>query len=463
MQSVTIAIVDDDEGHARLIEKNLRRSGVSNPVERFANGRIFWEHLNSEEGLSRQYLALLDLNMPELDGYEVLKRMKADERFRSIPVIILTTTDDASEINRCYEAGCNVYITKPVDVDRLRSVVDRGLERSNLMREMRLLRRELSHDGRFGNMVGGSAAMLQCYQLIEQVAPTNASVLITGESGTGKELVARTVHRQSPRAHGPFVALNCSAIPESLLESELFGHEKGAFTGATGARSGCFELASGGTLFLDEVGEMPLNLQKRLLRVLEDRRVRRLGGQVEIEVDVRVVSATNADLQLLLKRGDFREDFFYRLNVFTIDMPPLRERPEDIPLLAHQFLKQLAQANKKSIVGFSSEALDLLTHHDWPGNARELRNAVERAVVVCLGNEIESHHLPSQLRRPRAPQAQNGVVVPHDASLEEAERLLILNALSVHEGNKTQAAKALGITTKTLHMKLKRYEQGGVA
>jgi DNA-binding NtrC family response regulator len=304
--------------------------------------------------------------------------------------------------------------------------------------------------------------MARLYQLLEQVAPTNASVLIAGESGTGKELVARTLHNLSPRRNAPFVALNCSAIPETLLESELFGHERGAFTGATGARSGCFELAAGGTIFLDEIGEMPVDLQKKLLRVLEDRRVRRIGGRVEIEVDVRIISATNAQLEELLTRGAFREDLYYRLNVFSIDLPPLRERLGDVPLLAMHFLKQLAAENEKPVHGFTDDALERITAYDWPGNVRELRNAVERAVVVCQGHEIEDHHLPATLKpRPRpADPNGDGVLVEAGTSLEDAERALILDTLERTGGNKTRAAGILGISAKTLHLKLKKYARG---
>jgi len=350
-----------------------------------------------------------------------------------------------------------------LDLDRLRTVVERGLERSSMLREVRLLRRELEREGRMGPLVGKSPSMLRLYQLLEQVGPSNASVLITGESGTGKEVVARTLHQMSPRKNGPFVALNCSAIPETLLESELFGHEKGAFTGASAARQGCFELASGGTIFLDEIGEMPANLQKKLLRVLEERRVRRLGGRVEIDVDVRIVSATNAAIEELLRTGSFREDLYYRLNVFTIELPPLRERLGDVPLLAHQFLKEFATDNDKPIHGFTDEALELLNEHDWPGNVRELRNAIERAVVVARGHEIEPHHLPSTLRpRPRiaAAVSGDGLHMSAGVSLEEAERTLIFHTLEQTSGNKTRAAGILGISAKTLHMKLKKYARG---
>jgi DNA-binding NtrC family response regulator len=403
-------------------------------------------------------LVLTDLRMPGRGGIELINELR--ETGIEATVVVVTghaTIETAVEATR---GGAYEYLTKPLNVNQLRSVVDRGLERSSMVREMTLLRRELGREGRLGSLVGNSPEVLKLYQLLEQVGPTNASLLITGESGTGKELVARTAHAMSTRGRAPFVALNCSAIPETLLESELFGHERGAFTGATAVRPGCFELASGGTIFLDEVGEMPSNLQKKLLRVLEERRVRRLGGRVEIAVDVRIISATNADIARLLRAGAFREDLYYRLNVFEIHLAPLRERTGDVPVLAHHFLKQLARDNGKSIHGFTDEALERLNHFDWPGNVRELRNAIERAVVVCSGQEIDVHHLPQSLKaKQRLSGGGGGVMIPPETPLEEAERLLILDTLDRTGGNKTHAARVLGITTKTLHAKLKRYAQ----
>ena len=408
---------------------------------------------------SQPDLVITDLKMPNRDGLAFINDLR--EAGIDASVVVITghaTIETAVEATR---GGAYDYLTKPIDVERLKAVVHRGLERSSMMREMRLLRRELGRDGRLGSIVGKAPSMLRLYQMVEQVAPSNASVLITGESGTGKELAARTVHRLSPRSRAPFVALNCSAIPETLLESELFGHEKGAFTGASAARPGCFELASGGTIFLDEIGEMPFPLQKKLLRVLEERRVRRLAGRVETEVDVRIVSATNADLPKLMSQGEFREDLYYRLNVFTVNMPPLRERLDDVPLLAHHFLNQLSIENHKTIHGFSSDAHDMILHYDWPGNVRELRNAVERAVVMCNGHQIESHHLPEQIKPRAALPTHEGVVVPSGTPLDDAERLLIMDALRRNDGNKTHTARSLGISPKTLHLKLKRYEQEG--
>jgi len=447
-----ILVVDDEESSTRGLTRLLTSWGHE-PIAAASAPDALEQALRHHPDL-----VLTDLKMPGRSGIELITDLK--EAGVDATVVVITghaTIETAVEATR---GGAYDYLTKPLDLSHLRSVIDRGLERSSLVREMQLLRRELGREGRLGLMVGNSPAILRLYQLLEQVGPSNASVLITGESGTGKELVARTLHHLSPRARAPFVALNCSAIPETLLESELFGHERGAFTGATAARAGCFELASGGTIFLDEVGEMSLNLQKKLLRVLEEKRIRRIGGRVEIEVDVRIVSATNADVNRLLRDGTFREDLFYRLNVFAVELAPLRERREDIPILAHHFLKQLAPDNNKAIHGFSEDALERLAGHDWPGNVRELRNAVERAVVVCAESEIQPHHLPDSIRpRVRQAKAGEGVFVPAGSTLDEAEKALILDTLDRAGGNKTQAARTLGITTKTLHLKLKKYDR----
>ena len=450
-----ILVVDDEES---------ARTGLKRLLESWGHDALTAS--SAEEGLDAALrhqpdLVLTDLKMPGRGGIELIDDLK--EAGIDATVVVVTGHATIESAVKATRGGAYEYLTKPLDLERLRTVIDRGLERSRMLREVRLLRRELEREGRMGPLTGKSPPMLRLYQLLEQVGPSNAAVLITGESGTGKELVARTLHQLSPRKNAPFVALNCSAIPETLLESELFGHERGAFTGASVARQGCFELASSGTLFLDEIGEMPMNLQKKLLRVLEEKSVRRLGGRVEIDVDVRVISATNADIQTLLAEGSFREDLYYRLNVFTIDLPPLRDRVGDVPLLAHQFLKEFAAANDKPVHGFTEEALQILTEAQWPGNVRELRNAIERAVVVCRGNEIEPHHLPAGLRPKSRPTegGSNGLHIASGMSLEEAERAIILHTLEQTAGNKTRAAGILGITPKTLHLKLKKYARGG--
>ena len=326
--------------------------------------------------------------------------------------------------------------------------------------------------------------MLQVYRVVSQAAPSRASVLITGESGTGKEIVARTLHDMSPRKSKPFVAVNCAAIPDTLLESEIFGHEKGSFTGAMTARAGCFELADGGTLLLDEIGEMSPELQAKLLRVLEERTLRRVGGRTEFPVDVRVISSTNIDIATALQRGSFREDLYYRLNVFTIHLPALRDRGEDVPLLAQHFLDEFAAMNNRQLNGFTTATQEILKNHDWPGNVRELRNAVERAVIVTSGPMIDVHDLPNMSTRSTAtpspalsipsmapvpaasasapmvesaPAPLDGVVLSVGTTVEEAEKRLILETLKHTNENKTRAAEVLGISTKTLHNKLKKY------
>src|SRR5918993_300378 len=315
----------------------------------------------------------------------------------------------------------------------------------------------------FGELVGSSEPMRQIYSLIEQVAPSSASVLITGESGTGKELVARTVHNLSPRRGAAFVAINCSAIPETLMESELFGHEKGAFTGAASRRPGCFEMANGGTLLLDEIAEMPVALQAKLLRVLEDRKIRRLGGGQEIPVDVRVLAATNRDPHDAVRRGSFREDLLYRLNVITIELPPLRRRREDIPLLAQHLVSQLAERHQRPARHLSAAALEALKSHHWPGNVREMRNVIERAVIICSGEAIERHHLaPYPLDQRQRARDEDTLTLPVGTPIEEAERQMILRTLQKTGNDKTRAAELLQISRKTLHNKLRVYRERGL-
>ncbi len=314
----------------------------------------------------------------------------------------------------------------------------------------------------FGQLIGGSAPMRRVYTLVEQVASSSASVLITGESGTGKELVARTIHGLSPRRNAEFIAINCSAIPESLMESELFGHERGAFTGAAARRHGCFELADGGTLLLDEIAEMPTLLQAKLLRVLEERTVRRLGGSQEIAVDVRVLAATNRDPHGAVSEGLFREDLLYRLNVITIELPPLRQRKDDLPLLARHLVASLSARHGRPARSLGPTALEVLRAHHWPGNVRELRNVIERAVIICSGEQIERHHIaPYPLDQRARARSEDTLSLPVGTPLEEVERQMILRTLQKTENNKTRAAELLQISLKTLHNKLRLYRERG--
>lgn len=331
-------------------------------------------------------------------------------------------------------------------------------ELTEARRENELLRRQLQDRGAFGELVGGSESMRQVFSLIEQVAPSSASVLITGESGTGKELVARSIHKLSPRKDAPFIAINCSAIPETLMESELFGHEKGAFTGAASRRQGCFELANTGTLLLDEIAEMPAMLQSKLLRVIEERTLRRLGSKSEMPVDVRLLAATNRDPDDAVRAGTLRGDLLYRLNVIRIHLPPLKDRKEDLPLLAQHLVTQLATKHNRPARFLSAAALSVLQYHAWPGNVRELRNVMERAVVICSGEQIERHHFaPYPIDQRERLRHEDTITFPVGTPLEEVERQMILRTLVKTSNNKTRAAELLGISLKTLHNKLNLY------
>jgi DNA-binding NtrC family response regulator len=350
-------------------------------------------------------------------------------------------------------------LTTDADLQKAEELLD---ALSEARREADLLRRQLQDRGAFAEMVGNSEPLRQVYSLIEQVAPSSASVLITGESGTGKELVARTIHRLSPRRDAPFVAINCSAIPETLMESELFGHEKGAFTGAASRRQGCFELADTGTLLLDEIAEMPATLQAKLLRVIEERAFKRLGGKGELPVDVRILAATNRDPEEAVRSGTFRNDLLYRLNVIRIHLPSLRDRKQDLPLLAQHLVTQLAEKHNRPARFLSAAALAVLQFHTWPGNVRELRNVIERAVIICSGEQIERHHFaPYPIEQRERLRQEDTVSFPVGTPLEEVERQMIMRTLTKTNNNKTRAAELLGISLKTLHNKLNLYRGRG--
>jgi DNA-binding NtrC family response regulator len=381
-----------------------------------------------------------------------------------LPVVLLANQDAVDNtVEVIPQEGVYHYFEKPLDPNRLRLVLDRAVELADARRENELLRRQLRDRGAFGELVGNSDPMLKVYTLIEQVAPSSASVLITGESGTGKELVARTLHKMSPRRDKPFVAINCSAIPETLMESELFGHEKGAFTGAASRRQGCFELADSGTLLLDEIGEMPALLQAKLLRVIEERAVRRLGSRKEVEVDVRLLAATNRNPQDAMADGKLRSDLMYRLNVFSIHLPSLSQRKEDLPLLAQHLVTQLAEKHHRPARFLSPSALDVLQFHAWPGNVRELRNVIERAVIICSGEQIERHHFaPYPIEQRERLRNEDTLMLPVGTPLEEVERQMIMRTLQKTKNNKTRAAELLGISLKTLHNKLNLYRERGL-
>lgn len=401
-------------------------------------------------------LIIADLVMPKMDGIALLRTLKIEATLPSL--IILTGQGTIETAVQAMREGAYDYLTKPVDIGRLRVLIEKALERGAVLKEVKLLRHQVRHLGRFGRLVGNTKAMQEVYRLLELAAPSTAPVLIWGESGTGKELAARTIHDLSHRKHGPFVPINCAAIPETLLESEIFGHEKGAFTGATERRQGCFELADGGTIFLDEVAEMKVATQAKFLRILQEGSFRRLGGTKEIGVDVRVVAATNKDPVQAVQDGLIREDLYYRLNVFSIHLPLLRERREDIPLLIRSLLEEFNDKYDKAVQNVDAGALALLAEHDWPGNVRELRNVLERATLVTQGNMITSADLPPDFSNQRRGPT-SALNLPPGTTIDAAEKTLILTTLEHTNQNKTRAAEILGISLKTLHNKLARYRE----
>lgn len=451
-----VLIVDDEPVIAESLRELLTEWGFDAAAEG-----------NGYAGLARAEnfhpaVIITDVMMPELDGFGLLREVRA--RFPETAVILLTGKGSVEMAVRAIrEEGAYHYFEKPIDYGTLRLVVERAVEYNEARRENKALWRQLRDHGAFGELVGISEPMRRIYSLIEQVAPSSASVLISGESGTGKELVSRTIHNLSPRRNAAFVAINCMAIPETLMESEMFGHEKGAFTGAISRRPGCFELANGGTLLLDEIAEMPAFLQAKLLRVLEERTVRRLGGSQEIPIDLRLLAATNKDPRGAVKEGKFREDLLYRLNVITIELPPLRKRKEDLPLLSQFLVTQLSERHKRPARYLSGAALDALQSYTWPGNVRELRNILERAVIICAAEQIERHHLTPYPPDQRADlPGEDMLALPIGTPLDEVERLVILRTLQKTENNKTRAAELLNISLKTLHNKLRLYRDQGL-
>ncbi len=453
-----VLIVDDEPNQRRGLAGMI--SGWGFVAETAADGQ---EALDKLQEFPAQVL-LTDLMMPRMDGSELLRRLKAQES--RIPVIVITAFGNIeTAVATIHDLGAFWFMEKPIQAQALRVLLERAVTQSRLAEEKERLQRQLSYQGITGDLVGSSAPMRHVFSLIRQVAPSRAVVMITGESGTGKELVARAIHRLSPRGAGPFVAVNCAALPESLIESELFGHEKGAFTGAVGRRAGCFELAQGGTLLLDELAEMPIGTQAKLLRVLEDSRVRRLGGSREITVDVRVVASTNRSLEEAIGKGQLREDLYYRVNVFQVALPPLRERLDDLAMLSEALIADLNRKHGCRVTGLDPEVLDKLRGHSWPGNVRELRNALERAVIMAGEGTIAVDHLqPGFGGRPLAAVSRGAhpaITLSVGSTIEQAEKELILHTLSYTKNNKTRAAGILGISLKTLFNKLKEYDAAG--
>jgi len=463
MENAIKVLIAEDEPNALTGLAELI-SGWGYRTETARDGQEAWEKALAWDPA----IVVTDLKMPRLDGMGVLAKLSEGGVGLSanMAVVVLTAMGSIQTAVEAMKLGAYDFLQKPVDATRLKTILANATRQRETTIELEVARRRLRETGVLGAMVGSSPQMREIFGLIERIAPSNVPVLITGESGTGKELVARTLHDLSPRKARPFVAVNCAAIPETLIESEIFGHEKGAFTGAVERRPGCFELASGGTLLLDEIGEMPSPTQAKLLRVLEERKFRRLGARAEQDADVRVLAATNRDPRRAVAEGHLRADLYYRLNVFNIHMPPLREHLEDLPAMVEAMANEMNQKHGRRVSGVSPSMLDRLMAYGWPGNARELRNAIERAVILCPdGAPLEAEHLPAGFGRDQTPHAPamdgETITVRVGATVDEAERLLILRTLEATGQNKTRAAEILGVSLKTLHNKLKEYGRAG--
>jgi two-component system NtrC family response regulator len=451
MEKAKILIAEDEKAQRELLEGFLKKEGFS--VEAASNGR------QAIEKIERDFfdIAFLDYKMPELDGLQTLREIR--KRFPDLPVVMMTAYGTVETAVASMKEGALDYLTKPIDLEELLLIIQKVLERSTLIRENKDLKTRLQERYTFQNIIYGSPKMEEVMGLIARVAPSQATVLIRGESGAGKELIANAIHYASARSEKPFVKMSCSAIPETLLESELFGHEKGAFTGAIQKRIGRFEEADSGTLFLDEIGELSPSTQVKLLRILQEKEFQRLGSNLNLKTDVRIITATHRNLEEAMRNGLFREDLYYRLNVISIHLPPLRERREDIPLLIDHFLKKYSEINQKKIQDLSKEARILLLRHSYPGNVRELENLIERAVVLCRGEVITTQDLPFHLQEgPSEKQWEvSGKTKTLPDSLEEIERDLIVKALHQYQGVQTRAAESLGISERVLRYKIKKY------
>jgi DNA-binding NtrC family response regulator len=461
MQNDVRVLIAEDEPNALMGLAELI-SGWGYRTETARDGIEAWEKVLAFDPA----IVVTDLKMPRLDGIGLLTRLsQADSGLNSnMAVVVLTAQGSIQLAVEAMKLGAYDFLQKPVDATRLRTILANATRQRETEIELEVARRRLRESGVLGSLVGSSKVMREIFGLIEQVAPSNVHVLITGESGTGKELVARTLHELSPRKAKPFVAVNCAAIPETLIESEIFGHEKGAFTGAAERRAGCFELASGGSLLLDEIGEMPLPTQAKLLRVLEERKLRRLGARTEQDVDVRVLAATNRAPETAVAEGHLRADLYYRLNVFNIHMPPLRDHMEDLPAMCESILNQMNEKHGRRVAGVAPSMINRLNAYNWPGNVRELRNTVERAVILCPdGAPLDVGHLPPGFGKtpiPATTASNAGEIGVHvGTTVDEAERLLILHTLEATGQNKTRAAEILGVSLKTLHNKLKEYSR----
>ena len=448
-----VLVVDDELNQRSALSQMLALWGYK--TETAANGREALDLLAEFDADA----VITDLNMPVMDGRQLLEELH--HAGSGPPAIVLTAFGSVEmAVETVHQLGAFWYLEKPVRPKELKAILERAIAQRRLAEHSERLERELSSQGVLGGMVARSHSMRAVFAILQQAAPTKATILITGETGTGKEVAARAIHEISPRRGKPFLAINCAALPETLIESELFGHEKGSFTGAAERRAGCFELASGGTLLLDEIGDMPIATQSKLLRVLEDRKVRRLGSGKEVDVDVRIIASTNQDLRTAIQNGGFREDLYFRLNVFEVALPPLRERLEDIPLIASALMHELNRRHDCRVADLSPEVLAVFQRHNWPGNARELRNVLERAVILCGEGTIVAKHLPpgfAGLPVPTPQEHGDTLVLRPGVTAEDAERQLIQMTLQHTANNRTRAAAMLGISVKTLFNKLKQY------
>jgi two-component system response regulator PilR (NtrC family) len=450
-----ILVADDEQSMREFLDIMLKKEGYK--VSLASNGEEVLKLIDKD----LFDLVLLDVRMPKLDGIGVLKKIKITSP--ETIVIMITAYASADTAIKAMKEGAYDYITKPFKVEEIKLIIKNALEKKNLQKENLLLKQVVRDRYRFGSIIGQSSKMLALYDLLEKIAPTKTNILVTGESGTGKELVAKAIHYNSSRKDKPFVTLNCGAIPESLIESELFGHMKGAFTDAIATKKGLFEMADEGTIFLDEISELPFLMQVKLLRILQDKEFKRVGGTDDIRVDVRIISATNKDLEEAVKEKRFREDLFYRLNVIQVKMPPLRDRKEDIPILAAHFLKKYSEELSKTILKISPEALNMLLNYEYPGNVRELQNIIERAVALGNGNELTPQHLSSYLDEQI--QSKRGAIeldippegIDLEKVIEEIERALLLKALNRTKGIKKKAAELLRINFRSMRYRLEKY------
>ncbi len=443
----TILVIDDEKNIREGLAMALEDEGYE--VLAADNGKTGLEKALKEE----VDLVITDLKMPEVSGEEVLRHVIS--KTPGVPVIVLTGHGTVETAVEAMRMGAYDFLTKPLDLERLFLLVKRALQNRELVLQHRALLREMEKKQSFENIIGKSAVMEKVFEDIKKVAPARASVLITGETGVGKELIARAIHNLSGRKDKPFVQVHCASFAESLLESELFGHEKGAFTGAVQRTRGRFETANGGTLMLDEIGEINQMIQVKLLRVLQEKKFERVGGSETLNVDVRIIAATNRNLEEEIKKGNFREDLYFRLNVVHIHVPPLRERKEDIPLLAASFIKEFSEENGKKINGIEQRARTAIYNYDWPGNIRQLQNCIQSAVVMSSDNMIHFEDLPAALREK---EEASSIIIPVGSNMNEAEKQVILQTLASQNGNKTKTADILGIGRRTLHRKLEEYE-----